>query len=87
MGPVTVGSTSFHWEADGHPPLGDGAFGARLTRERTGVAVPRGTGLYDNADEPDEDDRGRPMQSADDVDTDKPTPDVIEADDEDEPSG
>ena len=51
------------------------------------MAVPRGTGLYDNTEEPDEGDRGRPMQSADDVDTDKPTPDVIEADDEDEPSG
>lgn len=53
--------------------------------------MPRGTGLYDNDKEPDEepdgDDRGEPMQSDAEVDTDKPTPDVIETDSEDEPSG
>jgi hypothetical protein len=49
--------------------------------------VPRGTGLYDNTEEPDEDDPRGPLQSGDDVDTDKPTPDVIEADDEAEPTG
>ena len=49
--------------------------------------MPRGTGLYENDEEPDGDDRGEPMQSADEVDTDKPTPDVIEADDQDEQSG
>jgi hypothetical protein len=49
--------------------------------------VPRGTGLYENTDEPDEGDRRKPVQSEKDIDTDKPTPDVIEDDSGDEPSG
>jgi hypothetical protein len=49
--------------------------------------VPRGTGLYEDDEEPDGDDRGEPMQSDAEVDTDKPTPDVIETDSDDEPSG
>lgn len=49
--------------------------------------MPRGTGLFDNTEEPDEDDLRQPLQSGDQVDTDKPTPDVIEEDSGDEPSG
>ncbi|WP_163801133.1 hypothetical protein [Mycolicibacterium sediminis] len=38
--------------------------------------MPRGQGIYENTDEPDGDDRGGTVQSADDVDTSKDTPDV-----------
>lgn len=49
--------------------------------------MPRGHGIYDNVDEPDEHTRRSSPGAGGGADPDAPTPDVIEADDQDEPTG